>query len=1628
MTKRTLSFVLSLVFILTLNVPCMAQTPTITLYSGPDTVCSNSLHTYSEFRFPTISDDSVSWIVERGSIALSVGANSKTILWGGAGVGKVKVLWYSNDSTRTFLDSAVMVVIIKPLPNPSISTDTRVACEPLDEPGEGVGLGPFVDSGCQRVCAYDTVVYTANGNPSSTYYWPAPIGGGIIGPDNQQTCTILWMAPGPGKMFVQETSPLGCVGETTQCINITESPIAHFVALPDTNLRTINVCMGTEVIFLDYSIYSQSAPIVAWRWDFGDGKFSNEKGSSWMPISHIYEAGGTYTASLTVTNECGCSTTETMIIEVEGSPGVEIICPSLVCENSSYQYSVDAACSGGTWQVIGGTVTPLSASKIEVKWDNVDPSGFGYIIFDPGGCPGYCVHPVAKKIPVLMANGTINGEDFLCVNKQYLYSMPQWPTTRFNWSVSPSTGIILQNTDQPNEIILTPGTAAGTVTLTCDYDNTLLGCTGTASKTISIPGPVTLSGPTRVCQGGDMTYNLTGPNAATGQWSLLKPDNSIITGSGSGFSALFDYVGIYMLTVTGNFCPPEPLEIKVIPPPPPPDNIYGPERLCRGVPTEYVAGTIDAANIFGWRTPDGRVNIAAGEKCEVIINHGATEPFEVFVWRETKEFPHCKSDEIKKDLYLPYVVFSVSGEDTVCPSAFQQYEVNYLEGEAYDWKIYPEYMGSVVSGQSTKAVNILWNTTPGNAKVVCKIRKCYAPNNEYTDTLDVHVRSIAVQLTLPDTICLWGQVHAEISNAGGGVVWYNGVEHFDAEDGETDITWVYNTPMINYTTYNVIATVKQPFGCNTQSEAYGSIVVAPAPIVSVTPHSYTQLCDGEDGLPIDFDIITTWDTSGVPPVSYVWTQNNTYIGTDSTVHVSDTGNVFLNAYSANGCASNHEVTVFLRDCTHRSLTGEYDPSCNKWALLELESMDCGLLTFKGKHSSSPTFDHGGWPTSWKDSLERVSYTDSSAIFRVLKAGAYNFYYQATFNDLFTCRPYDDTTIVIPIVPDLDIELTCDTNSFGERGVKLINRTTSMVPYTFNIYASHIHGAPFCSGTGYQECTIYLPPNTSNIAFRLTVYWGTNGDSCVVDTSMSIAPIPRAHFVMNRDTACEKDAFVYFDNTSDPPASNLHNHWYFGDGAENNAIHPSRVYNAPNTGGYPYTVKLEVRDRWGCMDSTSQTVMVKTDQLDGNVSVSPTYPCEHNMATVTYNNFISSTLANHFPFWYEWYDADANITTGPANYLDIFKSGYYYTEVTDQYGCYHTTDADTVLFVKAPRAYIYGNDQQCEHTDYTMSGYAGQLPGLIYTWLRGGSIISGATGAEFTDNQTAGSYTYRLITSMPNPSGGFCSDTSDDFVVTVHATPDTPQVSFDIPVCDDYTISLVVSPAPAGDYNWSNGMYGSSILVNHGGPYQVRYTDLNGCVSKASIKTPRDLRVYLWIFPTGCYSLCDTNPAILTGPIIPFGQWDYRLNGSPVVSTSGYFYDYNLNATGAGVYTMFLANEWCEVTSREMDVDFDCTPFGPGSAGERFANGASNLVTPLPQLQLAPNPATVSVNVNYSYAGDGPCYIELYDAVGRRMFGKELVQAQGRFDMAVGDYPAGVYQIIMRRGRHILQHRALSITR
>ena len=135
------------------------------------------------------------------------------------------------------------------------------------------------------------------------------------------------------------TTVNGCVDSAIVQLDAKALPTAVF-SMSDTSS-----CIDSVTIrFKDESIPRTPETITGWSWDFGDGITSNSQNPS-----HFYNKPGTYTISLVITNNEGCSSLPTRKrLVVFGSPRARFTMPKKVCQTDTIRFTNNTVLGHGT--------------------------------------------------------------------------------------------------------------------------------------------------------------------------------------------------------------------------------------------------------------------------------------------------------------------------------------------------------------------------------------------------------------------------------------------------------------------------------------------------------------------------------------------------------------------------------------------------------------------------------------------------------------------------------------------------------------------------------------------------------------------------------------------------------------------------------------------------------------------------------------------------------------------------------------------------------------------------------------------------------------------------------------------------------------------------------------------------------------------------------------------------------------------------------------------------------------------------------------------------------------------------------------------------------------------------------
>ncbi|MEL6805012.1 MAG: PKD domain-containing protein, partial [Bacteroidota bacterium] len=165
------------------------------------------------------------------------------------------------------------------------------------------------DKSTNQVCPGTIVSFVDSSIPDTTIVsWAWDFGDGET--STLQNPDHFYTVGGTYNVRLTVTNVLGCSNTITKAnfVEILEPPTTQFAP------SGLEGCAPFALSFQDQST-GNSAPVVSWAWDFGDGNTDNAQDPS-----HVFVNPGVYTVVLTTTDNNGCSSTHTQDITVLALP------------------------------------------------------------------------------------------------------------------------------------------------------------------------------------------------------------------------------------------------------------------------------------------------------------------------------------------------------------------------------------------------------------------------------------------------------------------------------------------------------------------------------------------------------------------------------------------------------------------------------------------------------------------------------------------------------------------------------------------------------------------------------------------------------------------------------------------------------------------------------------------------------------------------------------------------------------------------------------------------------------------------------------------------------------------------------------------------------------------------------------------------------------------------------------------------------------------------------------------------------------------------------------------------------------------------------------------------------------
>ena len=437
-----------------------------------------------------------------------------------------------------------------------------------------------LSTSCTATSFLWAVTYAA-GNCGTSSGWT------YTGGTNQNSAnpSFNFTTPGTYSIKLTATNSCGPVTSSIQTVTVKKPPTAAINAIPD-------FC-GTAAI-TPSAVVDGCAPassVLTYAWSFPGGTPSSSSAVS--PGTVNYAATGNYTVSLTVTNECGVSTTATETFLVSVSPTItnttlsQTICSGT--QTSLVNLTANPPSTIFNWTAIGtagisGFTPSGNTNTIPVQTlttTNTSPGTVTYTITPSiGSCVGTAVQYVitvnpaptftSQPIASSACQGAVLASLSVAISSAVGSPLYQWYSNTVNNTTS---GTLIPGAT--NATYTPPSSAIGTLYYYCVITLSSGGCasltSATASITINPLATITLQplATQNICVGvtiaSPLTVNFTGgTGTASYQW-FSNTSNSTVGGTAipgatnaSYTPAVFTSPGIFyyyvVLTLSGNGC------------------------------------------------------------------------------------------------------------------------------------------------------------------------------------------------------------------------------------------------------------------------------------------------------------------------------------------------------------------------------------------------------------------------------------------------------------------------------------------------------------------------------------------------------------------------------------------------------------------------------------------------------------------------------------------------------------------------------------------------------------------------------------------------------------------------------------------------------------------------------------------------------------------------------------------------------------------------------------------------------------------------------------------------------------------------------------------------------------------
>lgn len=715
-----------------------------------------------------------------------------------------------------------------------------------------------------------------------------------------QNPTYVFPTAGTFLVKLTVTNSFGCIGDTLISVTVHPNPTAAFAAPA--------VCQGAITQFTDQStIIGAGNNITTWTWTYGDG---TPNGNTQNP-THTYAAAGTYSVTLTVRTNNGCTGTVQQNVVVHPNPTADFTFTTPCLGQATIFTDISVVLGNGNningWSWNFGDGQNGNTQNPSHTYANPGNYNVTLVVTTNNGCTATIMHPIAV---------------YPTANATFIYTtVCQGTATQFTdqstvgngntitawaWDFN-ADGITDDVNQNPTYVFPTPGSFPIMLTVTTNN-----GCQGQMVIQVTVnPNPVALFAQTNVCLGAGMSFTdqstITNGNTIT-SWAWDFDNNGSIDANSQNPTYNYGAVGTYtvVLTVTSNNGCTGTISQQVTVHPNP-TALFINTTECFGTATVFtdqstVIGAGNTITTWAWDfNNDGTVDNntqnptyvfpAAGTyttQLTVTTNNGCIAVTTLQVVVNPAPQPSFTASSVCLNNLTSFTDGTIIGNGNNVTG----WDWDFGDGSPHDMTQNPVHMYFTAGVYQVKLIATSNNGCP----------------NDITIAVTVYPLPLA-GFTAIDVCLLKTMNFTDVSTVNGAG---NTVTSWDWNFGDGAAHSFAQNPSHLYLSsgvYNIILIVTTNNGC--KDTAIKQVMVYPNPVTSFTGTNLTG-CGPlnaifKDRSTITSGSITGWDWDFGDGTTHGNTQNPTH-----SYSVPGTYTVTLTATSDKGCASSYTITDMIR--------------------------------------------------------------------------------------------------------------------------------------------------------------------------------------------------------------------------------------------------------------------------------------------------------------------------------------------------------------------------------------------------------------------------------------------------------------------------------------------------------------------------------------------------------------------------------------------------------------------------------------------------------------------------------------------------------------------------------------------